>query len=175
LQIADGAAGVLGSEAVVEMLEGIRQEIAAVRSEVVELRSAKERLGKLQAQGLFGFARRVDASSFKVLCTILAEGDIAKASRALAVPEATVRAVVRRWREKGKEYRAMLDLVRWRKRVGGKEKVRLNEAVLHERAQSTDYPALLSDVLDGLLSMTEENWAERCEELTEMLRVTMRG
>jgi hypothetical protein len=26
------------------------------------------------------------------------------------------------------------------------------------------------DVLDELLSMTEENWEERCEELAEMLR-----
>ena len=66
------------------MLAGIRKEIAEVRSEFVELRSAKERLEKMQAQGLFGFTRRVDANSFKVLCTILAEGDVAKASRALA-------------------------------------------------------------------------------------------
>ena len=35
---------------------------------------------------------------------------------------------------------------------------------------SVDYPGLLADVLDGLLSMTEENWAERCEELAELLR-----
>jgi hypothetical protein len=93
----------------------------------------------------------------------------------LATPEATVRAVVRRWRAKGKEYRAMADLVRWRKKVGQKEKLPLNEAIVHERAQSADYPALLSDVLDGLLSMTEENWAERCEELAEMLRVVGRA
>ena len=80
-------------------------------------------------------------------------------------------AEVRRWQEKGKEYQAMVDLVRWRKKVGRKEKLPLNEAIGNERAQSADYPALLSDVLDGLLSMTEENWAERCGELTDMLRV----
>jgi hypothetical protein len=31
-------------------------------------------------------------------------------------------------------------------------------------------PGLLSDVLEGLLSMTDENWQERCEELAEVLR-----
>lgn len=50
----------------------------------------------------------------------------------------------------------MLDLVRWRKAVGRQETVPLNDKVLLERASSADYPALLSDVLDGLLSMTEE-------------------
>ena len=64
----------------------------------------------------------------------------------------------------------MLDLVRWRKAVGRKETVALNENVLMEKADRVDYPGLLADVLDGLLSMTEENWAERCEELAELLR-----
>ena len=64
----------------------------------------------------------------------------------------------------------MLELVRWRKSVGGKETLPLNEAVLQDRAETTDYPGLLSDVLEGLLSMTEENWQERCDELAEVLR-----
>jgi len=67
---------------------------------------------------------KVDPVSFKVLCTILAEGDIAKAGRSLDLPEETVRAAVRRWQGKGKEYRAMLELVRWRKKVGGKGRSR---------------------------------------------------
>ena len=157
------------------VLSGIHREIAAVRGEFVELRSAKQRLEKMLAEGLFAFTQKVDANSFKVLCAILAEGDVAKASRSLATPEATVRAVVRRWRERGKEYRAMVDLVRWRKKVGRKEKLPLNEAIVHERAATTDYPGLLSDVLEGLLSMTEENWAERCEDLAEMLRPAVAG
>ena len=64
----------------------------------------------------------------------------------------------------------MLELVRWRKNVGRKETVPLNEAVLQGKADTTDYPGLLSDVLDGLLSMTDENWQERCDELAEVLR-----
>ena len=151
-------------------LRSIHREIAAVRGEFVELRSAKQRLEKMLADGLFAFTRKVDAASFKTLCTILAEGDVAKASRSLAAPEATIRATVRRWCGKGKEYRAMVELVRWRKKVGRKERLPLNDAIVHERAETADYPGLLSDVLDGLLSMTEENWADRCEELAELLR-----
>jgi hypothetical protein len=151
-------------------LKNIHREIASVRSEFVELRSAKQRLEKMLADGMFAFTRKVDAASFKVFCMILAEGDVAKASRSLGESEDMVRAVVRRWEGKGKEYRAMVELVRWRKKVGRKEKLPLNEAILHERAETADYPGLLSDVLDGLLSMTEENWSERCEELAEVLR-----
>lgn len=51
-----------------------------MRGDFVELRGAKERLEKMLADGLFAFTRKVDAASFKVLCTLLAEGDVAKAS-----------------------------------------------------------------------------------------------
>jgi len=122
------------------------------------------------ADGVFAFTRKVDATSFKVLCAILAEGDVSKASRTLAMPDSSVRTLMRRWRGGGKEYRTMLELVRWRKNVGRKETVPLNEAVLQGKADTTDYPGLLSDVLDGLLSMTDENWQERCDELAEVLR-----
>ncbi len=44
------------------------------------------------------------------------------------------------------------------------------KAVIHERTATADYAGLLSDVLEGLLSMTEENWSERCDELRNVLR-----
>lgn len=160
---------------VVEMLAGIREEIAAVRSEFVELRTSKERLERMLADGLFGFAQKVDGRAFKVLCTILAEGDVAKASRALGVADGSLRTLMRRWRKMGKEYLAMLELVRWRKAVGRREVVALSESVLLERAPPVDCPGLLADVLDGLLSMTQENWRERCEELAELLRPAAGG
>ena len=162
-----GTAVVKAVEAAMERFE---RKLEAVARGNFELRSAKQRLEKMLADGVFAFTRKVDATSFKVLCTILAEGDIAKASRGLGIPEDTLRAVVRRWEGKGKEYRNMADLVRWRKNVGRCEQLPLNEAIQHERAETVDYPGLLSDVLDGLLSMNEENWDERCEELAELLR-----
>jgi len=155
-------------------LLNIHREIAAVRKDFGDLRSAKQRLEKMLADGVFAFTRKVDATSFKVLCGILAEGDVSKASRALGMPDPSVRTLMRRWREGGKEYLAMLDLVRWRKKVGRKETVPLNEAVMQGKAETADYPGLRSDVLDGLLSMTEQNWHDRWEELADVLRPVLR-
>ena len=151
-------------------LRSIHREIAAVRSDFVELRSAKQRLEKMLADGLFAFTRKVDATSFKVLCTVLAEGDVAKASRTLGMPDPTVRSLMRGWRGRGKEYRAMADLVRWRKAVGRKETVMLNDQVLLGQTKNSDYPEVIADVLENVTEMTGDNWQEKAEELEEMLK-----
>ena len=157
-----------------ETLVSIHREIAAVRQDYTELRTAKQRLEKMLAEGMFAFTRKIDAASFKVFCAILADGNVAKASRTLATSEDSIRGLVRRWANRGKEYETMVELVRWRKKVDGREKVPLNDAILHERAHAVNYPGLLSDVLDGLLSMNEENWDERCQELADLLRPIVR-
>jgi hypothetical protein len=157
-----------------ETLVSIHREIAAVRQDYTELRTAKQRLEKMLAEGMFAFTRRIDAASFKVFCAILADGNVAKASRTLGTSEDSIRGLVRRWANRGKEYETMVELVHWRKKVEGREKVPLNDAILHERAHAVNYPGLLSDVLDGLLSMNEENWDERCQELADLLRPIVR-
>ena len=152
------------------VLRSIHHEITAVRTEFGELRTAKQRLEKMLADGMFAFTRKVDAKSFKILCTILAEGDVAKAARRLGMGDPLMRYALRQWAEQGGAYAVMLDLVRWRKKVGRKEELPLNDAILNERADTTDYPGLLADVLDGLLSMTAENWQEHADELAELIR-----
>jgi hypothetical protein len=112
----------------------------------------------------------VDAVSFKVLCAVLAEGDVAKAGRKLAMADGSVRTLMRRWRGMSKEYRAMLELVRWRKAVGRKETVPLNDQVLHGKADRTDYPGLIADVLEKVTEMTGANWRKKAAELEVMLR-----
>jgi hypothetical protein len=156
-------------------LRRIHREIAAVRSDFVELRSAKLKLERMLADGLFAFTRKVDAASFKVLCCVLAEGDVAKASRTLGMPDGSVRTLMRRWRGMGKEYRAMRDLVRWRKAVGRKDSVPLNDQVLLGQANNSDYPELVADVLEKVTEMTGDNWEEKAEELEEMLRPVVQG
>jgi hypothetical protein len=151
-------------------LRSIHREIAAVRNDFAELRSAKQRLETMLADGWFAFTRKVDATSFKVLCTVLAEGDVAKASRTLAMPDGSVRTLIRRWRGMGKEYRVMEDLVRWRKAIRGKDTVPLNDQVLLGQAKNSDYPGLIADVLEKVTEMTGDNWREKAEELEEMLR-----
>lgn len=154
-------------------LLAIHQSIDAVREEVITLRTAKERLEKMHSAGLFAFTQKVDATSFKVLCAILTEGDVSKAGRRLKITDPMMRYILRQWEDRGPAYSTMLDLVRWRKQVGRKETLALNDDVLHERAETTDYPGLLSDVLDDLLSMTDTNWQDQCEELAEVLRRTL--
>jgi hypothetical protein len=163
------------NEVLLREVRGLRQEFSAVRDEHLELRGAKARLEKMLAGGLFAFTQRVDATSFKILCTILAEGDVAKASRTLGMPDASVRTIMQRWRKLGKEYRAMLELVRWRKAVGRRETVPLDDRVLLEKAASVDYPELIADVLEKVTEMTGQNWVEKAEGLEEMLRPYVNG
>jgi len=95
---------------------------------------------------------------------------LSKAAPALGMGDSTLRDLLREWARRGEAYARMLDVVKWRKRVGGKERVPLNENIILGRAASPEYPALLSEVLDGLLSMTGSNWEELSSELAEMLR-----
>jgi hypothetical protein len=152
------------------LIEGLYSEMDAFRRDYLELRSAKQRLEKMQADGVFAFTQKVDATSFKVLCAILAQGDVSKAARTLGIGDPMMRKLLKQWQTRGAAYQAMLELVRWRKKVGRKKTVPLNDSILHEKADTTDYPALLSDVLDGLLSMTETNWQDLAEELARLLR-----
>ena len=43
---------------------------------------------------------------------------------------------------------AMVELVRWRKKVGRKERLPLNDAIVHKRAATVDYPEMIADVLE---------------------------
>jgi hypothetical protein len=151
-------------------LRSIHQEIAAVRVEYRELKTAKERLQEMMAAGLLKFVKRVDVTSLKVICAVLAKGDLAKAARALGFKYSTLRDFMARWDRGGKDYVVLADLVRWRKQMRVRGTVPLDEALLEEKAPDTDYAALLSDVLDGLLAMDADNWEEKCEGLEALLR-----
>jgi hypothetical protein len=152
-------------------LVSIHREIAAVRQDYSALKTAKQRLEKMLAEGMFAFTQKVDAKSFQAFCTILAEGDVSKAARTLGMGDSTLRDLLREWKGRGGAYERMLDVVRWRKRVGRTETVPLNDEVILGKARATDYPALLSELLDGLLSMTESNWEDLSKELAGMLKV----
>ena len=157
------------------LLREIQREIATVRTEHHELRAAKARLEEMQAQGLFKFTQKVDPKSFRILCAILAEGDVSKASRTLDIGDSTLRNIIAAWPRQGGPYAVMADLVRWRKTVGRAQIVPLNDAILTERADTVDYPGLIADILDGILSMTDTNWEDKAQELAEMLRPVTAG
>jgi hypothetical protein len=104
------------------------------------------------------------------LCSVLANGDVAKASRALNLSDSTLWSNMADWEKRGPAYKVLLELVRWRKAIGRKGTVPLNDSITRGTAAKADFEGLLADVLDGLLSMTDSNWHELCEDLTERLR-----
>jgi hypothetical protein len=95
---------------------------------------------------------------------------VAKASRALNLSDWTLRSKMADWEKRGAAYKVLLELVWWRKAIGRKGTVPLNESITRGTAAKADFEGLLADVLYGLLSMTESNWHELCEELAEVLR-----
>lgn len=157
------------SSATTRALEELRRELARLRKAVPASTQPASDLRQLGKE-LTSFTGRIDASSFQILCAVLATGDVAKASRQLRIPDATVRSVIKGWRGQGAAYKTMVDLVRWRKQVGRRETVRLNESIFAAQTSSTDYAGLLADVLEHLLDMTEDNWEARSRELTDLLR-----
>jgi hypothetical protein len=124
----------------------------------------------MQSEGLLKFIAKIDPRSFRLACAILTQGDVAKASRALKVPDSSIRNMLRRWKTKGPAYTTLLELVRWRKHVAGNATVPFNDQMLYTPSASMDSESLLADVLDGLLSMTESNWHAMAQELSALLR-----
>ena len=70
-----------------------------MRKDYAETKTAKERLERMQAEKLFAFTEKLDADSFHILCAVLAQGDVAKARRALNACDATLRSRIRQWEE----------------------------------------------------------------------------
>jgi transposase-like protein len=152
------------------LVAAIHREIILVRDEHRALKTAKQRLEQMQVEKLFAFTDKIDPSSFRILCAVLAQGDVAKASRSLNIKDTTLRKRMADWKKRGSAYRVLDDLVRWRKTMGRKGTVSLNEAITSETAAPVDYAGLLSDVLDELLEMDDENWEEKVEALAAVLR-----
>ncbi len=152
----------------------LRREIAAVRKDYHELRRAKEQLERMRAEGLFQFTGKIDPESFRLICAVLVHGDVAKAGRALNESDSTLRLRMAGWKRRGPAYQVLLELVRWRKSIGRRQAGPLSEDILGGRAATTDFAGLLSDVLDELLSVDEDNWESKCEELTALLRPYVR-
>ena len=119
---------------------------------------------------MFAFTQRIDAESFRILCAVLAQGTVAKASRALEMNDATLRSRIAKWDRGDPVRQAMRQLLDWRKGLGRHEAVPLNAAITKGHAAPVDFPGLLSDVLDGLLAMNQDTWQAEAETLAELLR-----
>lgn len=165
LRLTDGANGETA-----QLLGTIMQELGRVREEYYDHRTARRRLEQMQSEKLFAFADRIDPESFRILCAVMANGTVAKASRALNMKDSTIRTRMARWPKLGSAYLVLADLVRWRKAMEQKGTVVIPESVLKNSAPQIDFQGLLSDLLDEVLSMDGENWSDKAEALAALLR-----
>lgn len=151
-------------------VEAMAQDIAAIARNQTELRTAKERLEQMQGENLLKFVQAIDYKDFRAVCAILLHGDVAKASRAIEMKDSTLRLLVKSWEERGGPYKGLSDLVRWRKANRIRGTVPFNDALLYQKDSGANRESILSEVLDGLMSMTNGNWQDICEELKEVLQ-----
>jgi hypothetical protein len=152
-------------------MSDIKKEVIEWRTDYREVQGARARLEKMQSEGLMKFTAKVDPKSFWVLRVILARGDVAKAKKDLKMADSTIRDIVRGWKGKTGPYAVMHDLVRWRKKIGARRTVPFNENLLYEFLVSgASNESVFSELLDGILSMTESNWPDVCAELELILK-----
>jgi len=124
----------------------------------------------MQGEGLFGFIKKIDRESLDIFFTILAKGDLAKASRALVMNDSTLRSKVAGWRKRGKPYLALAEFVRWRKSINGEAGMEIAKRMVSGGERSVDHAGLLQDTLEILGTFNPDNWEEKCETLAELLR-----
>jgi hypothetical protein len=154
----------------VKTVERIDRNVEAVAKKNEELREANKRLEAMQAEGLFGFAAKIDADTLRIFFTILTKGDIAKASRELDVKDSTLRSIIAGWKKRGKAYAALEEFVRWRKSIKGQAGVEFAKQLASGGERETDFPSLIRDVLEELETFNSDNWIEKVDDLAGLLR-----
>ena len=163
-------AGLADVPTIKPVLEGIRRDFAAAAADRRDLMAAKTRLEQMQGEGLFGFVKKIDRESLDIFFTILAKGDLAKASRELDLKDSTLRSKVAGWRKRGKPYLALAEFVRWRKSINGEAGMEIAKRMVSGGERSVDHAGLLQDTLEILGTFNPDNWEEKCETLAELLR-----
>lgn len=186
------AAGLTSGKALVRTVEKIGRDLEAVAQATYQLRQENEELKRLQAEGFFKFAVRVDGADFRAFAVIMALGNRNAAADFLKIPPRSLYDRVEKWQTLGRDHQRMFRLVEWRKRSGRKLKVRLEESLqsgdageLAENPEtlqemidqlkgndvdSRDYPAVLRQIMEALQSQNVRNWQSVRDELIEIVR-----
>ena len=150
-------------------LDTVAKRDFELRKEIHDLRTANEAVAAMHSDGLLIFVHKIDAEAFKLLVAVLIHGDVAKAVEALELNLERVRWDLRKWRAGGGVYRALAEMIHWRKGKCVTGMWQFNDALKNLTA-GTDRESVLKEVLSGLLSMTEGNWQDVCAELRVELR-----
>ncbi len=189
---ADVVNGKIAGDLTSETLSRIERRLEEVVTGNYELRQENEELKRLQAEGFFKFALRVDGEDFRTFAVIMALGTRNAAAEFLRVPLRRLYDRVDRWRNLGRDQQRMFRLMEWRKRSGRRIKVRLDESLQSSESggqpenpetlktaveqlkddavDRRDYPEILGQILEALQRQNAANWSSVRQELVEILR-----
>jgi hypothetical protein len=182
--------GLAEGKGLVKTVERMDRNLEAVARDKYELRKENEELKGLLAGGYLKFVLAGDARDVLIFACIMALGNQNAAAKHLKMPHRSLRDRVERWGDRGREYQRMFRLVKWRKAVGRKIKLRLEDSVQSgepndmpenpetvgdvldtiSQADSRDYPALLRQILGALQSQNAKNWPSVQGELVELIK-----
>jgi hypothetical protein len=172
----------------------IEHHIEAVAHQQFELLKENEELRRLNKEGYFNFAVRVEGQDFLAFAVIMALGNRQAAAVHLGIPARTLYSRVSQWAKRGRDYQLMCRYMEWRKRSARHLKVDLNPSLqtgesdgqpenpetmgdvlteIHAAAASESYPTLLADVLQALERQNTGNWQGVRTELVSIIKAEL--
>jgi len=183
-------AGMAEGNGLARTVEKIGRDIDAVARNQYELRKENAELRQLNKDGYFNFAVRVNGEDFLAFAVIMALGNRKAAADHLKIPHRSFYDRVNLWARDSKDHQRMFRLIEWRKKVGRKILVRLEDsvqsgepndepenpvtvaAVLEGIAASDqrDYPAILREILEVLVAQNPKNWSEMGKEAIGIIK-----
>ncbi|MEI6074607.1 MAG: hypothetical protein WCS94_03480 [Verrucomicrobiota bacterium] len=171
-------------------MEQIGRDLEAVARQQYQLRQESEDLRRLAQKGYLDFALAVTAKDFHAFAVIMVLGNRKAAAEHLKIPARSFYDRVNLWFRGDPEHQRMFRLVEWRKKVGRKILVRLEESMqsgepndnpenpetvgdVLDRIATTDrrdYPAILREILDVLQKQNPKNWLVMKGEALEIIQ-----
>jgi hypothetical protein len=175
------------SEGSEKLMERIERKLEAFAQNGYELQKENEELKRLLSGRYLKIISTVDPEDFKAFVCILALGNRKAASDQLRIPHRTFYDRVASWESRGRAYQSMFRLVEWRKKIGGKIKLRLDDSLqsgepsdrpenpktirdVISQSSSRDYPTILRQILQELMEQTPENCVKIRDELIELIK-----
>ena len=172
-------------------VEAVRINTEAIAKNEYELRQEYAELQRLHAEGYLKFAERVNAKDFIAFVLIMAKGNRKAAADELNIPHRSFYDHVDKWRKMGPEYRRMFSMMAWRKKIGRKIKVRIEDSLLsgepnnqaenpktirdvltrmkEEAVDRRDYPDILRQILGVMITQNLDNWRTVNQEVIGIL------
>jgi hypothetical protein len=171
-------------------VQEIGRNLDAIAKGSYELRKENSELRRLQSDGMFKFALRVEPEDFQAFAAIIALGNRKAAAEFLGVPLRSFYDRIERWPGKGADYARMFRMLEWRKATDRKMVVRLEDSLLSsgtgDAAENPEtlgavlaamkdrdgggYPDFLRQVLEALREQNAGNWGGVRDELVGILK-----